>query len=88
VKIEGFDELAKQFEEAQKATEALGSELGSIRFNPADAHDVQRAIKKGERLVKAKLSRYRHNPLVQQIAAGLRDACRQHILEEARKARG
>ncbi len=88
MKIEGFDDLAKQLEEAQKATEALGGELGTIKFNAADPQDVQRAIKEAERIVDARLARYRNNPFVQQLAEGTKEAFRQTIQGAARKATG
>ncbi len=86
--MKGFDDLSKQLEEAQKAAQALDGEIGTLRFNPADPQDVQRAIKEMERIVDARFAPCRSNPLVQPFADATKETFRKHILEQAREASG
>jgi len=85
--MSGFDELTKRLDEAQKAAKELDGVLGTIKFNPADSRDVDRAIKDMERAVDSKASRYHRNQLVKEIADKLKDHFREEILKIASQAK-
>ena len=48
IKITGLDQLASQLDDAQKALEALGTELGTVNFNPEDPASIEAAVKQIE----------------------------------------
>jgi hypothetical protein len=88
LKIEGLDQLDKAFEEVSQALESLGQQIGAVRFNPGDPNDVDRAISEAQRMVDAKLWRFKHNPWVSTISDGLKEKIREGIIDKARQARG
>ena len=85
-KIKGLDQLDKSLKEVSRAVESIGHEIGEVRFNPDDPRDVDRAISEAQRMVDAKLSRFKHNPWVSAISDGLKEKIREGILEKAREA--
>lgn len=68
IKITGLDNLQRQLEEAQRGLEALKGTLATLKFDPADASSVQRAIRDMEQAVDNKIASYRNNPLVAKLA--------------------
>jgi hypothetical protein len=65
-----FDELTRQLEELQRAVGSLHGDIGTLRFNPNDDHDVERAIREMERAAEAKDAAYQSNPVVQKFVSG------------------
>jgi hypothetical protein len=82
--INGFDELQKTLDDAQRAVESLEGELGTLRVDP---DNPQAAIAEMERIVDAKLAPYRGNAIVEQIAGGSKEQFRNHILQRAEDAK-
>ena len=83
-KIKGLGELQKTLEEAKRAAESLGGEIAKLKVNP---DNPQAAISEMERAVDAKLSRYRGNPVVEQLAAAAKKQGRDAILKRAEEAK-
>lgn len=88
VELSGFDELQKQLRDAQKALQALDGDLCSLRFDPSNPADVQRAIEEMEGIVDARISPYRNNPLVAPVVDAAKKSFREEILRRAQEARG
>jgi hypothetical protein len=51
MKITGLDKLTRDLAEAQKATEDLSGELGTVKFDPNDPGSIEAAINEVARLV-------------------------------------
>jgi hypothetical protein len=86
-KIEGLDHLDKSLKELSQAFGSLEGEIGHVRFNPDDPHDVERAINEAQGMVNVRLSCFRHNPWASQIGDALKEKIREGISEKARQAR-
>ena len=86
-KISGLDELSKTLEEAAKALEGIDGELGSVSFDPNDPVSIENAIAEIAQLVDEKLGAYGSNPIVAQMAEGMKERYRNGILEKAATAR-
>lgn len=70
--IKGLDKLTRQLEDAQKAAARLDGELGKIAFDPGDLASVETAISTAKSLIDERLAGFHGNPLVAQMAAGLK----------------
>ena len=86
-KISGFDGLSKTLQEAAKALEGVDGEFGSVTFDPNDPTSIENAIAEIARLVDEKLGAYGSNPIVAQMAEGMKESYRNGILEKAAAAR-
>ncbi len=86
-KIEGLDKLQKELDEVSKAMKSIGGEVATLRFDPDDDSSVASAIRKMENAVDAKVSRYRSNPFVKEMAADIKKEYRSEILKQARRAK-
>ena len=86
-KITGFDRLASNLAEAQKALAALDGELGTVRFDPNDPASIDGAVQEIERLVDERLGSYASNPIIGPLAQGMKERSRQAILDRAAAAR-
>lgn len=86
-KISGLDGLSKSLEEAARALEGIDGELGSVSFDPNDPASIENAIAEIARLVDEKLGAYGSNPIVAQMAEGMKESYRNGILEKAAAAR-
>ncbi len=84
IEIKGLDKLTRQLKEAERALQELDGEIGTVKFDPTNPTDVQRAIREIERKVDTKLSRFRGNPLVQTVAQGAKKTFREYILKQQR----
>ena len=82
--INGFDDLQKTLDDAQRAVESLDGELATLRIDP---DNPQTAIDEMESIVDAKLAPYRGNAIVEQIAEGSKEQFRNHILQKAEDAK-
>lgn len=87
VEINGLNQLGGQLEDAIKALEALGSELGSVNFNPHDPASIEAAIKQIESVIDDRIGIYASNPIVAPLVEQLKENYRQGIIERADAAR-
>lgn len=84
INITGLDTLQRQLEEAQRALNSLDGTIDTLKFNPNDPQSVQAAIRQMEAAIDSKIAPYRNNPLVSQVAQGLKDQYREMILERSK----
>lgn len=87
IKLTGFDQLARKLDEAAKAVAALEGEIASVKFDPIDPISIERAIEEMYARIDAKIEPWAANPLVAQLVDGLKERCREGILERAANAR-
>ncbi|MGO8731820.1 MAG: hypothetical protein ACLQVM_03390 [Terriglobia bacterium] len=85
--IAGFEQLTSLFEELGDAIKQLNGKLCEVRFDPTNPGEVQAAIDQTERTVDERLSKFRDNPMVQQLAADVKQRFKQEILKRASDAR-
>ncbi|WP_440975026.1 hypothetical protein [Pseudoxanthomonas winnipegensis] len=86
-KISGLDQLSRQLEQAQEAFGELDGELGTVQFDPSDPASIEAAIENVEQLFESRVARWPNNPLVRQVADGLKEQYREAILDRAVQAR-
>jgi hypothetical protein len=79
--------LTSVFEELGDSIKRLKGKLCEARFDPTKPGEVQAAIKEMERAVDGRLSEFQENPLVQQLATGIKQRFKQEILQRASEAR-
>ncbi len=84
INFTGFDKLQRQLKEAQRALNPLEGTIGTLKFNPNDSQSVKGAIRQMETAINSKIASYRNNPLVSQLAEGLKDKFRKMILERSK----
>jgi hypothetical protein len=82
--VSGLQKLQRELEDAQRAFNSLDGTIATLSFDPGDHASVQNAIRQMESAIDGKTSRYRSNPLVMQVAKGLKETYRKAIL--AKKA--
>ena len=87
IKITGLDQLTRQFGDAQKALAELGSELGTVKFNPHDPASIEAAIQQIESTVDERLGAYASNSITGPLAAAMKETYRQGIIDRAAAAR-
>ena len=85
VEIKGLD-FKRDLQDAQRALTSLDGEVASLRFNPNDRNDVQRAIREMEGAVDAKVFAYCNNSIVEQVVTGAKRKFRDAILQRAQEA--
>jgi hypothetical protein len=83
MKIKGLDKLQKTLKEVARAAEQTDDEIGSVHFDPNDPASIEQAIATMESMVDAKFGGTISNPLIQQIADGLKEQARSAILDRA-----
>ncbi|CEH91657.1 hypothetical protein [Xanthomonas citri] len=87
IKISGLDKLARQLEQAQQAFADMDGELGTVNFDPNDPASIEAAIQQVETMIDAKIEPWAGNPLVAQVADGMKEQYRDAIIERAAEAR-
>jgi hypothetical protein len=87
VTITGLDKLSRELDEAQKALAALGSELGTVKFNPHDPASIEAAIKQIESTVDERLGAYASNAIIGPLAERLKETYRQGNIDGTSAAR-
>jgi hypothetical protein len=87
ISISGLDQLSRQLEQAQEAIAEIDGDLGTVNFNPNDPASIETAIQQAEALIDAKIKRWADNPLVAQVADGLKEQYRNAIIDRAAQAR-
>ena len=86
-KINGFDKLSRDLEEAQKAIAAIDGELGTVSFNADDPASIEAAIQVAATLIDDRLGSYASNPIIGPMAESLKERYREGILDKAVAAR-
>ena len=86
-RISGLDKLSRQLEQAQEALGELDGELGAVQFDPSDPASIEAAIQHVEQLVESRVAAWPDNPLVRQVAGGLKEQYRRTIIDRAAQAR-
>lgn len=86
-KITGLDQLTKQLEQAQQAIGELDGELAAVSFDPNDPASIDAAIQQANASLDAKVTAWADNPLVAQLAEGMKEKFREAILQRAAAAR-
>lgn len=84
VAIQGLDKLTRQLDEAGKAAKALDGDLTTVNFDPSSAASVNEAVRQMERAIDQKVSRWRGNPLVDELVKTTKATMR----EQSRQRRG
>jgi hypothetical protein len=87
IKIEGLDQLSRQFDEAQKGLSQLDDEVGSVRFDPHDPESIEDAVQKVESMIDEKLGTDIENPIIASLAQQMKDKYRDGIIELAATSR-
>lgn len=87
IKISGLDQLSRQLEQAQEAIAEIDGDLGTVNFDPNDPASIETAIQEAEELIDAKVKPWADNPLVAQVADGLKEQYRNAIIDRAAEAR-
>ena len=87
IKISGLDELTRQLDQAQAAIDEIDGEFVTVSFYPHDPASIEAAIQQAEVLIDAKVQPWADNPLVAQLADGLKEQYRNAIIERAAEAR-
>ena len=86
-KISGLDQLTKQLEQAQRAIEELDGQFGTVTFDPNDPASIDAAIQQANAALDAKVATWENNPLVAQLAEGMKEQFRESIIQRAAEAR-
>lgn len=83
IKISGLDKLAQQLEQAQQAFAEMDGELGAVNFDPDDPASIEAAIQQVEAMIDAKIELWAGNPLIAQVADGMKEQYRDAIIGRA-----
>ena len=87
MKIEGFDGLMKKMKQVEDALGDLDGEIAQVEFDPQDPISIEKAIEELNAAVDQRIAGFSHNNWVTEIANGLKERGRSHILERAAAAR-
>ena len=86
-KIEGFDKLRRDLDQAQRELCDIDGELGSVNFDPEDPASIETAIIWMETKIDDCLGPYAENPIVAPLIQEMKENYRQAILDKAANAR-
>lgn len=84
LKINGLNNFQKDLNDIARALKALDGPVGRIDYDPSDPDSVKAAIRRMERLVDGKITRYRNNPMVAKIASAAKSNFKSAILKRAK----
>ncbi len=87
LKLTGLDDFSRQLSETSDALKELDGPLGTVRFNIDDRESIEAAIQQMNAMIDAKISRYAGNPILDPLAANLKEKYRAAILNNAAEAR-
>ena len=87
IKVTGFDQLARELEDAQKAMAVLDGELATVKFDPHDPASIEAAIQQIETTVDERLGAYASNSIIGPLAEKMKESYRQGIIDQAAAAR-
>jgi hypothetical protein len=77
--ISGFDKLHRELSDAQRALKNISGDIGTVNFDPEDPTSVNAAIRQANSIIDRKVGRYRNNPLVKDMIAGVKAQVAQQI---------
>ncbi|NRP13963.1 hypothetical protein XMM379_002089 [Aliiroseovarius sp. xm-m-379] len=83
-KIEGLDDVQKQFAEIEQAVSELSGSLGSIEFEPTSREGVERAILAVESMIDDRLRKFSGNAAISEIAEGLKREVKAAIMKDTK----
>jgi hypothetical protein len=81
VNFTGLEKLQRDLEDAEKAFRSLDGTIATLQFGPDDPASVQAAIREMEVAIDRKTAPYRGNPMVVQVAKGLKETYAKAIRE-------
>lgn len=87
IKISGLDQLTRQLEEAEQAMAQIDGDLLTVSVDPNDPASIEAGIAQAHALIDAKVQPWADNPLVAQLADGIKEQYRHAIIERAAQAR-
>ena len=87
IKIKGLDKLQRELKTAQQAFGEIDGELGSVNFDPNDPSSIEAAISQMEQLIDERLGSYSGNSIIEPMVSGMKEQCRQAIIDKAGQAR-
>jgi hypothetical protein len=87
VSITGLDKLQRDLEQASRAFQALDGTIATPEFDSNDLRSVDAAVRKMEQAIDDKTRTYRSNPLVENVAKGLKQKYHEALLDRAVNAR-
>jgi hypothetical protein len=87
MKVTGFDQVARQFEELTAALKSLDGDLATVSFDPNQPESIDQAIRVMEETIDRKVAPYRNNQMVGGIVSELKAKYRAAIRERADEAR-
>ena len=83
MKITGLDKLQRTLKQAAKAAREADGDIGTVKFDPYDPASIEQAIAAMEVMIDAKFSGADDNPLIQEMAAAMKEQYRAGILKRA-----
>lgn len=84
--IKGLDKLQHGLREASDALKALDGKIGTVHFKPNDPASVEAAVSEVNAMIDERISAWKDNALVKQVASGLKERYAAGIRERARQA--
>lgn len=87
IMLKGLDQLQRQLKEAQEVLQALDGELCTVNFNPHDLSSIEQAIQQVENVIDERTGQHASNPIIQPLAAEMKERYRSEILDRAAAAR-
>lgn len=85
--LKGLDKLQRQLKEAQEILKDLDGDLCTVNFDPSDPSSIEEAVQQVETVIDERIGRYASNPIIEPLAAEMKERYRAEILERASAAR-
>ncbi|MCS3468512.1 hypothetical protein M2401_002247 [Pseudomonas sp. JUb42] len=85
--LKGLDQLQRQLKEAQEVLKDLDGDLCTVNFDPNDPASIEEAVQQVETVIDECIGRYASNPIIEPLAAEMKERYRSEILERASAAR-
>ncbi|WP_439868579.1 hypothetical protein [Pseudomonas syringae] len=85
--LKGLDQFQRQLKEAEKVLKNLDGDLCTVNFDPNDPQSIEEAIQQVETVIDERTGRFASNPIIEPLAAEMKERYRSEILERATAAR-
>ncbi|WP_264310381.1 hypothetical protein [Pseudomonas putida] len=85
--LKGLDKLQRQLKDAQEVLERLDGDLCTVNFDPYDPASIEQAVQQVEAVIDEAVGRHGSNPIIQPLAAEMKERYRSEILDRAAAAR-
>ncbi|QHF03873.1 MULTISPECIES: hypothetical protein [Pseudomonas syringae group] len=85
--LKGLDQLQRQLKEAEAVLKDLDGDLCTVNFDPNDPASIEEAVQQVEAVIDERIGRYASNPIIEPLAAEMKERYRAEILERAAAAR-